>query len=258
MKKIISIAFLLTLLATTASPALAVPVGNNVEYIPAPRSLGVGVSDPEAKLEVNGQVMITGGSPQNGSVLTTDANGLATWEAINSSTNTAAGPTTAVQFNDAGLTSGSPDFVFNDSINQLTVLGVIEADSFSGDVSGLSGLGSVACTSKNVGLIRYDTSTSQRIYCDGSTWTVIVKPGVLANSGEWTGRCTTILPPYGSLVETYNIYYYWGHRGQNAVDEEKSHTLRGAGKMTSNSGIQACGSAHSPIMGTYMVIATPK
>ena len=54
----------------------------DVEYIPSIRNLGLGVADPAARLEVNGQVMIRGGNPQNGFVLTTDANGLATWEEL--------------------------------------------------------------------------------------------------------------------------------------------------------------------------------
>jgi hypothetical protein len=42
--------------------------------------VGIGTNSPRATLEINGQVMITGGSPAAGQVLTSDANGLATWE----------------------------------------------------------------------------------------------------------------------------------------------------------------------------------
>lgn len=41
--------------------------------------VGIGTTSPGAKLEVNGQVKITGGSPGANKVLTSDANGLATW-----------------------------------------------------------------------------------------------------------------------------------------------------------------------------------
>jgi hypothetical protein len=40
---------------------------------------GIGTLDPTAKLEVSGQVKITGGSPGTGKVLTSDAAGLASW-----------------------------------------------------------------------------------------------------------------------------------------------------------------------------------
>ncbi|WP_157684740.1 beta strand repeat-containing protein [Bdellovibrio bacteriovorus] len=42
--------------------------------------LGIGVVSPDAKLHVAGQIKITGGSPGLGKVLTSDANGLATWQ----------------------------------------------------------------------------------------------------------------------------------------------------------------------------------
>jgi hypothetical protein len=42
-------------------------------------SVGIGTSTPGAKLEVAGQVKITGGTPGAGKVLTSDASGLASW-----------------------------------------------------------------------------------------------------------------------------------------------------------------------------------
>ncbi|HBE42479.1 MAG TPA: hypothetical protein DDW27_15020 [Bacteroidales bacterium] len=43
---------------------------------------GIGTTNPSAKLEVAGQVKITGGSPAAGKVLTSDAGGLASWEPL--------------------------------------------------------------------------------------------------------------------------------------------------------------------------------
>ena len=40
---------------------------------------GIGTTTPGAKLEVAGQVKITGGVPGAGKVLTSDATGLASW-----------------------------------------------------------------------------------------------------------------------------------------------------------------------------------
>lgn len=48
-------------------------------------NVGIGTTTPGAKLEVAGQVKITGGTPGAGKVLTSDANGLATWETAGSS-----------------------------------------------------------------------------------------------------------------------------------------------------------------------------
>jgi len=43
-------------------------------------NVGIGTASPGARLEVNGQVKVTGGSPAAGKVLTSDAGGLATWQ----------------------------------------------------------------------------------------------------------------------------------------------------------------------------------
>jgi hypothetical protein len=43
-------------------------------------NVGIGTPTPTAKLEVNGQVKISGGEPGAGKILTSDASGLATWQ----------------------------------------------------------------------------------------------------------------------------------------------------------------------------------
>ncbi len=43
-------------------------------------NVGIGTSTPDTRLEVNGQVKVTGGNPGTGKVLTSDAEGLATWQ----------------------------------------------------------------------------------------------------------------------------------------------------------------------------------
>jgi len=41
---------------------------------------GIGVSEPTAKLDIDGQLKIRGGCPAEGKVLTSDASGLAYWQ----------------------------------------------------------------------------------------------------------------------------------------------------------------------------------
>jgi len=43
-------------------------------------NVGIGVTHPVVQLEVDGQVKITGGDPGSGKILTSDADGLATWQ----------------------------------------------------------------------------------------------------------------------------------------------------------------------------------
>lgn len=50
-------------------------------------NVGIGVLKPTSKLEVAGQVKITGGVPGTGKILTSDASGLATWQEPTSTTN---------------------------------------------------------------------------------------------------------------------------------------------------------------------------
>jgi hypothetical protein len=56
--------------------------GTNVHLSNSGDNVGIGVADPDAKLEVNGQVKITGGSPGADKRLTSDADGLAAWETV--------------------------------------------------------------------------------------------------------------------------------------------------------------------------------
>lgn len=53
-------------------------IGNSIIYDTG-TNIGIGTTNPGAKLEVAGQVKITGGSPGAGKVLTSDASGLASW-----------------------------------------------------------------------------------------------------------------------------------------------------------------------------------
>ena len=60
------------------------PPGGPVYIATLPNgNVGIGQTNPGAKLEVNGQIKITGGTPAVNEVLTTvDGSGLATWEAV--------------------------------------------------------------------------------------------------------------------------------------------------------------------------------
>ena len=61
---------------------------NNSQIYDNGTNVGVGTATPGARLEVAGQIKVTGGTPGLGKVLTSDATGLATWLANSSATAT--------------------------------------------------------------------------------------------------------------------------------------------------------------------------
>jgi len=63
--------------------------GNQRLYINNLGNAGIGTTTPGAKLEVAGQVKITGGNPGNKKVLISDATGLASWQALGATDTTA-------------------------------------------------------------------------------------------------------------------------------------------------------------------------
>ena len=71
---------------------------NNSQIYDNGANVGVGTATPGARLEVAGQVKITGGIPGLGKVLTSDATGLATWLANSSATAT-------------GITGGAENYI---------------------------------------------------------------------------------------------------------------------------------------------------
>lgn len=64
--------------ATGGGSTLWTESGSNVYRTSG--NIGIGTSNPSARLDVAGQVKITGGTPGTGKVLTSDATGLASWQ----------------------------------------------------------------------------------------------------------------------------------------------------------------------------------
>ncbi|WP_409480252.1 tail fiber domain-containing protein [Pseudobdellovibrio sp. HCB154] len=75
---------------STTSSRIAMGIGSEQFTVLPSGNVGVGATNPGAKLEVGGQIKITGGSPAAGRFLASDASGLGTWTALTSGTITTA------------------------------------------------------------------------------------------------------------------------------------------------------------------------
>lgn len=71
---------------------------------------GIGTQTPGAKLEVAGQVKITGGTPGTGKVLTSDATGLASWQTPSSGPWLLSGSNVYYNGGDVGIGTSSPRY----------------------------------------------------------------------------------------------------------------------------------------------------
>ncbi len=96
------------------SNVFASGITNTAMLIDPNGNVGIGVIDPDAKLEINGQIKITGGTPGANKVLTSNSSGLATWETP-SSTNTTDNTLTIAADSDANEASSALLFTVDNS-----------------------------------------------------------------------------------------------------------------------------------------------
>ena len=83
-------------------------------------NVGIGITAPTAKLEVAGQIKITGGTPGANKVLTSDASGLASWQTLGSGGGVIGGSGTqnyVPKFNNAAGTTIGNSQIFDNGTN---------------------------------------------------------------------------------------------------------------------------------------------
>ena len=107
-------------------------------------NVGIGTPTPTSKLEVNGQIKITGGTPGTGKVLTSDGTGLATWTT----------PTLILPYS-ATQSSGGPLLGLNNTGSGQGILGTSNtgAGVYGQNSSGGAGVQGVANTSISQGVL---------------------------------------------------------------------------------------------------------
>lgn len=84
-------------------PTEVPPGGSGAISVDTAGNVGIGVPTPEAKLDIAGQIKISGGSPADGKVLTSDESGLASWQT----------PVTPTSTSDKVIGEGRPGTLIN-------------------------------------------------------------------------------------------------------------------------------------------------
>lgn len=151
-------------------------------------SVGIGTMSPGAKLEVAGQVKITGGTPGSGKVLTSDGSGLATWQAPSSSGSTPAGSASEVQFRSSASAFGANSNFVWDNTNGRLGIGTSTPQATL-DVNGIVKLKinntePVNCNGTTQGTLALDANTNLCV-CTNTGW----KQANTNNSCQWTPNC---------------------------------------------------------------------
>ena len=105
-----------TLAANEISAQISNGLSNPLFTVLGGGNVGIGTTTPGTKLEIAGQVKITGGTPGAGKVLTSDAAGLATWQTPTSGSLGGSGTTNYLSKFTAATTLGN-SLIFDDGTN---------------------------------------------------------------------------------------------------------------------------------------------
>lgn len=161
-------------------------------------NVGIGTTAPTSRLHVvgqtlvEGQLMITGGTPGIGKVLVSDENGLASWQTVTSASTTAPGSNKQILINDAGALGTSTNFVFDKVSAQL---GVGTATPNAAAVADF--------TSTNKGVLFPRLTTAQRNAIasppDGLViYNTTINCFEFRLAGGWKSNCDTCITPSAS------------------------------------------------------------
>jgi hypothetical protein len=150
-------------------------------------NVGIGTTSPGAVLDVNGQIKVSGGTPGVGKVLTSDANGLASWSSVATPISVAAG---------AGMTGGTISGANSSGTISLATVGTagsyvgVTTDSYGRVVSATSQI-----SSSQISNVSSSATASALAAYDGSgnlTGNLITaQVGLLAATNTTGVNCST-------------------------------------------------------------------
>jgi len=184
-------------------------------------NVGIGTTSPGARLEVAGQIKITGGNPGSGKVLTSDADGVSTWSS----------PT-----------------VYAASINDLTDAIADAADVFLGEDAGINNNGLNFNTGVGIQALEYNTTgisnttTGYGAMQKNTTGYENTSMGQFALQNNTTGNYNVAVGKEALLnnTTTSNITaigyqsLYWNGNGSSHPSQSIENTALGSKSLYSN------------------------
>jgi len=176
-------------------------------------NVGIGTATPGTKLEVAGQVKITGGVPGAGKVLTSDAAGLATWETPGAGGITSLNGLTGVTqtFATPGTTGTAPNWASSGSAHTIN----IPMASAAGVTAGLISKSDYDSFNSKLGTT---LNSGNILVGNGSNVATAVTPSSdvsMTNAGAFTvtklqgNSVSTNAPVLGSFLKWDNILSQW-------------------------------------------------
>jgi hypothetical protein len=144
-------------------------------------SVGIGTATPAstAKLEVNGQIRIDGGSPGAGKVLTSDANGLGTW------TTPSGGGSTLGFAAYRGVSQATQNFTGGAGFGTQMVFNTMDFNDAGTAYSASTG----AFTAPAAGLYHFDVQISTGVCATNTTVTIDINEATNGNDYTSTFAC---------------------------------------------------------------------
>ena len=208
-------------------------------------NIGIGTSTPVAKLDVNGTIKISGGNPAVGKVLTSDATGIASWQAETDPQVSSTSTNNIPKWNGTTLTDGTiTDSASNIGIGTSNPAAKLDVNGTIKISGGNPAVGKVL-TSDATGIASWQTPDSETDPQVSSTSTnkipkwngTALVDGVMTDNGTNIGIGTTTP---GAKLHVNGILRAQADASSKAIEFYQSNGTQGWEMFVNNTGLSIC------------------